>query len=142
MVSVLLVVYLMCRTGPHMLYLHVYFSVRTILEICFFYLTSLFMWFNILQIAHLGVFSARVDESLEKSKKHLPWIIWNLLFTSEIGSWMHYFTDIFGNNWLLNSAVRFNICKFSDSYYKFYYKQDLRRILSVYSYLLLSPGFD
>lgn len=104
-----------------LLYVYFYFSVQTILEICFFlYLAffSLLFW----EI----VSSSRVARSLERSRKCFPWIILNLLFASEIGSWMNYTVDIFGNNWLLNCSSRFNICRVSDLHLKFYYKQDLK----------------
>lgn len=41
---------------------------------------------------------------------------------------MNYLLDIFGNNRLLSSALKFNIYKFSDLYYKFYCEQGLRKI--------------
>lgn len=128
--QVLLVVYLICRiVHPvlcvyfcfSLLYVYFYFSVQTILEICLFlYLAffSLLFW----EI----VSSSRVARSLERSRKCFPWIILNLLFASEIGSWMNYMVDIFGNNWLLNCSSRFNICRFSDFHLKFYYEQDLK----------------
>lgn len=125
--QVLLVVYLIYRIVHHMVYVCFYFSVQTVLEICFFlYLAffSLLLW----EI----VSSSRAAKSLERSRKCFPWIILNLLFASEIGSWINYMVDNFGNNWLLNSSLRFNISKFSDLHSKFYCEQDLKRILPVY----------
>lgn len=124
--QVLLVVYLICNIVHNMLYLCFHSSFQTILQICYFLYLA---FFNLLFWEIVS--SSRVAKSLERSRKCFPWIILNLLFASEIRSWMNYMVDIFGNNWLLNSSSRFNLSEFSDLHFKFYCEPVLKRILSV-----------
>lgn len=111
-----------------MLYLCFYFSVQSILEVCFFHYLA---FYNLLfwEIT----FSSRLARSFEGSKNCFPWIILDLLLEREIGSWMNYMVDIFG---------KFNFSKFSDFHSKFYCEQDLKRTFLFTSFFLSYPGFD